>query len=599
MSLKFLYTFDYFALHPQLYFNGRYYYSTILGSCLSVLLLIGILVYFINYILIMIDKSEPKLITTIYNDEDPKLIHLKENNFALTISLQDVFYNNFIDESIYKLTANKLKVILNEDGTSTMTSSKIHVIKCSEYEFKIIPEYFKNLPLDHLYCLNETDIEIQGQFMQPIWQFITFEFSKCVNETSEIVCAPEDVIDKQLNGGFVGMFVTDFNIVPNNFSHPSYIYGRNIYSGFSATFYLDLWIYLKPIEIITDQGIIFENKKIIDYFAYDSMKHDVYFKDGNVFASVTIRDSPRREVYERSYTKIQDASANIGGIINLFLTLGEWFIFCFRFLLYKNYFLQFFSENKGIFLDSFEIRNSRINKIKGSIFKRNNNKLNINKSNTNTKYAGIEYNSAFNINLSENKSSGNLYKNSTDNKNNTSACKKINNENELNLKLKKYNDKNLIINNNNQSPLFDQNKSRKIVIKKNLLNYNTYEKTISCDSNNFPGLLKKNENYFNISDSKIQDNRSIIIFCCQKDACFRIKNVHEQFAKINFLFDLVHIIKTRNEINLIENILFNKEQKKLLSSLYKFNTDFLSERLAYEDKIKHKKLKFKDINNIM
>ena len=168
------------------------------------------------------------------NDEDPKLIHLNENNFALTISLQDVFYNNFIDESIYKLTAHKLKVILHEDGTSTMSSSKIHVIKCSQYNFKIIPEYFKNLPLDHLYCLNETDIEIQGQFMQPIWQYITFEFSKCRNETSEVVCKSDDIIEKQLNGGLVGMFITDFNIVPNNFSHPSYIYGKNIYSGFSG-----------------------------------------------------------------------------------------------------------------------------------------------------------------------------------------------------------------------------------------------------------------------------------------------------------------------------------------------------------------------------
>ena len=71
MSLSFLYTFDYFTLHPQLYFKGRYYYSTVLGSCLSVLILIGILVYFINYILIIIDKREPNLITTKFNDEDP------------------------------------------------------------------------------------------------------------------------------------------------------------------------------------------------------------------------------------------------------------------------------------------------------------------------------------------------------------------------------------------------------------------------------------------------------------------------------------------------------------------------------------------------
>ena len=143
------------------------------------------------------------------------------------------------------------------------------------------------------------------------------------------------------------------------------------------------------------------------------------------------------------------------------------------------------------------------------------------------------------------------------NKNNASSCKIINNENELNIKLKKNNDNNTIIN-YNQSPLFDRNKSR-IVFKKNLLNYNSYEKTNRFDSNVFHSLLKKKEKYFNIKNTKIQDNRSIIVFCCQKDACFRVKNVHKQFAKINFLFDLVYLIKTRNEINIIENILFNKE----------------------------------------
>ena len=112
--------------------------------------------------------------------------------------------------------------------------------------------------------------------------------------------------------------------------------------------------------------------------------------------------------------------------------------------------------------------------------------MKINKS----KLAGLDYNSALNINLSENKSSvNNLYKNS-DNKNNTSICKKINNENELNIKLKKNNDNNTIIN-YHQSPLFDQNKSRKIVFKKNLMNYNNYENTIRNDSNVFHSLLKK------------------------------------------------------------------------------------------------------------
>ena len=175
MVLSVLFTFDYFALRPHLYFNGKYYYSTILGSILSLLILIGILIFLVYYLLIVFYRKETKLITTTFNDEDPQLIHLKKDNFALTISLQDVFYNNFINESIYTLTAKKIKVILNDNGTTTTSSSKINVIKCSEFKFQTIPDYFEKLPLEKLYCLNESEIEIQGQYMQPIWQYITFD----------------------------------------------------------------------------------------------------------------------------------------------------------------------------------------------------------------------------------------------------------------------------------------------------------------------------------------------------------------------------------------------------------------------------------------
>ena len=585
MALSVLFTFDYFALRPHLYFNGKYYYSTIFGSCLSIIILIGICIFLTYYLLIVFHKKETKLITTIFNDENPQLIHLKKDNFALTISLQDVFYNNYINESIYTIKANKIKVVLNEDGTSTTYTSKINLIKCSEFTFQIIPDYFKQLPLDHLYCLNDTDMEIQGQFMQPIWQFINFEFSKCNKETSKVECAPDDIIEKVLRGGFIGMFITDFSIDTNNYSHPYYVYGRNVYNGFSEFYYIDLWIYLKPIEIITDEGILFTKIKKHNVFAYESMKHDVYFKDGDVFASVTIRDSPKREVYERSYTKIQDVGAIIGGIVNVCLTLGEWFIYFIKFLLYKNYFLQFFSENTVIFYENIQ-KNSK-KKTKDVV-----NKIEIKNYNSNKNYKKSDSNYIININFNENKNStSNLFNNSINNKNNISKRKKSNNEIISNFKIKKNINSNLSLNNNK---IFqNQDYYKKPILKKNLLNCdNDLDNMINYDydlSKSFLFLMQNNKEYFKKKPPKIIDERSIILLCCQKNAWNKIKNINKKFSKINYLFDLIYFIKTRNEINLIENILFNQEQKKILSAIYKFNSNFLIERIGFEENVKHNK----------
>ena len=586
MVLSVLFTLDYFALRPHLYFNGKYYYSTILGSILSLLILIGILIFLVYYLLIVFYRKETKLITTTFNDEDPQLIHLKKDNFALTISLQDVFYNNFINESIYTLTAKKIKVILNDNGTTTTSSSKINVIKCSEFKFQTIPDYFEKLPLEKLYCLNESEIEIQGQFMQPIWQYITFEFSKCNNETSNVVCAPEKTIDEKLSGGFIGMFITDFSIVTNNFSHPFYIYGRNVYNGFSEFYYIDLWIYLKPIEIITDDGILLKNIKKQHFFAYDTMKHDVYFKEGNVFATVTIRDSPKREVYERSYTKIQDVGAIIGGIINVCLTLGEWCIYFIKFLLYKNYFLQFFSDNNNIFYE-IQPKNSKLKTDEELVSEKKNFGI--------KKYGKVDNNYIIK-NFSENKNSNCNLVNNPYNKYIISK-RKSNNEIVSNFKIKKKMSNNLSLNNINNKIFGNQDYFKKPILKKNLLNYNNNLETIinydyDC-SNNFLFLLQNNCDYFKIKHPKITDQRSLISLCCQKNAWKKIMNINKNFSKINYLFDLIYMIKTRNEINLIENVLFNKEQKRILSSFYKFNSNFFIERMGYEKNFKfiHKKNK--------
>ena len=116
-----------------------------------------------------------------------------------------------------------------------------------------------------------------------------------------------------------------------------------------------------------------------------------------------------------------------------------------------------------------------------------------------------------------------------------------------------------------------------------MLNYN-YDM-----SKSFLFLMQNNKEYFKKKPPKIIDQRSIILLCCQKNAWNKIKNINKKFSKINYLFDLIYIIKTRNEINIIENILFNKEQKNILSGLYKFNSNFLIERIGFEENVKHNK----------
>ena len=81
-------------------------------------------------------------------------------------------------------------------------------------------------------------------------------------------------------------------------------------------------------------------------------------------------------------------------------------------------------------------------------------------------------------------------------------------------------------------------------------------------------------------------------FICKKNTLKTIKQIHENYKEIQFLLDIIHYLKSQNELNLIEKILFDEEQRKALSYTYSFISDFSLERKGYEYMIKHEKNKF-------
>ena len=81
-------------------------------------------------------------------------------------------------------------------------------------------------------------------------------------------------------------------------------------------------------------------------------------------------------------------------------------------------------------------------------------------------------------------------------------------------------------------------------------------------------------------------------FVCKKNTVKTIKQVNENYKEIQFLLDIVHYLKSQNELSIIERYLFTEEQRKILSHTYTFKADFGLERKGYEYMIKHKKNKF-------
>jgi hypothetical protein len=592
-------TLDFFGIPPVLNINGKKYFNTFCGTCISIFIILIAFFFIIFYSLIILKHSQPNILTTIYNDENPKLINLKPENFVITFSLQNIEYENYIDESIYTINATKSIVYLDDRGINNAKETEISVIKCSDYKFQIIPQYFKSLPLKNLYCINETDIRLQGQFKQNVWEYVNVRFSKCINSTNNnFSCKSETEINNALKGGFIGIFLTDFNILPNNYSHPYHIYGKNIYNTFSINYHLSYWIFLKSIELKTDSGLIFSNIKSMKFFALEDTKPDIDYREGNVFLTMVFRNSPKREVYERTYLKIQDVAATISGIINLSLIIGEILVYIIRLTLYRFYFIQFFNPDNKIFNYKRNDKNIISSKNRNSFILKKTKLLKDNyleKFNSVVKSPNISNIDKLNKIKNISQENVNNKKNSyviTEKKNNTSillssfnnkTIKQISNIKLKNLINKKYHSKNNFLDISNEFKKIykeDIDSSKGIIM----------EEEFSKKSDNI--LKSKTSSVSKIELSQVKSLKFCLKLICQKNCVNKIINIHKKYKIINYVFDLIYFVKIINDLNVIKQILFNFEQRIYFADNYLFDSDFICEKIGYERK-------GKNINNMI
>lgn len=338
---------DIFGFSPRFTILREKTFNTLYGFIMSILIL-GTIIYSIwhfgNEIFF---KDKPRVIMTTYNDANPLRINLTDADFMIALGLQRPSYDFFIDETIYELIVNQNIITRKGDGITELAQNSIEIIKCSEKRIEILPNYFKGLDLKNVYCFkNASNIFIQGDFGRESWIYLDFSFRPCVNTTKNSNhCKSLESIKTELDGGYMGLFISDTTIEPSNFTYPNAIYGKNIYQTFSMRNFRDFWLYFKTIQVISDNGWLMENKIINNFFNFDFEKETWDYRDtDNGFFKLAIRCSSSRLVFERTYIKVQEIAANVGGIVKFLLICGEILVYYFRQLKYKEYLLNCFFD---------------------------------------------------------------------------------------------------------------------------------------------------------------------------------------------------------------------------------------------------------------
>ena len=562
-------------------------FRTSIGALFSLIIVTVISCFFIYLFLNVILMKNLKVVTTHFIDENPPKISLSNASYIIALSLQNPDYSVYIDESIYSINLTLLTIIRLGDGSVQNITEPLELIQCSKYKFTLIPEYFNLMDINNLYCINTTrDIFLQGSFGQENWTYLNFEFNKCVNSTkNNNSCLSEELINQKLEGGYIGLFVTDFAVYPNDYKEPFHLYGKNIFTGFSGQDYLDFWIYLKQIEVQTDTGLLLRQIKTKKSFQFESTSETLDHRGGKNFLSVKLRLAKNKEIFERSYTKLHEVVADFGGIIKFCWIVGEIFVYFFRELLYKDYILSFFFEKKE-------------QKDTAPLDKKNSSKLsfNLHKSDTNLKkHKYLNY---------MNNASTLSHPTRTFINHIVSPIHTINKQRTKFFYNRQY------LGNNFSLIAFNKeinNPSNKEVSQECSFNSANDSQPNNKVRNNVPEeQLVKQNNY--LVQQKFTEQSDFMLSCDSKIKIFRYKrkitllklmgpclfskkirervyDIHEQFKRILFWFDVIHYLKQNNDLVFIKQFLFEPKQLQRFKNKYAFELSTLNDMNIFNNKI--------------
>lgn len=317
-----LYLFDLFGVRPALYFKGKKKTGTGFGLCLSFLLICFTFICFFFFGQDLYNRTNPQL---LYNEEYTPLpeefvLDPETSPFLLEINnpVGSVYYK---DPKLVRMTVTQLIISRNEAGSMTHLFQTYAMETCTGEHLQKLDDstrnYFLGLNLADFFCIPRElkNLSIAGSFDQKIFKTIQFKISLCVGEDS---CLPAEEIRAEMNKGFVGLYFVDYNINPGDYANPKKPQPKEVFTNFMVDNQKEVNVYFQKNVLETDDGLVFKSpsqQKILTFNSETDMQFNSVDKD---FFSIYLKMSQKTSIHHRSYRKLQEVMAQIGGFTNFF-----------------------------------------------------------------------------------------------------------------------------------------------------------------------------------------------------------------------------------------------------------------------------------------
>ena len=332
---SFLKYLDYYSLNVNLSYKGKEKYSTLIGGCLTLFCITFVM---LNAWLIGNDIFKKENPSIIGSDEDLGYNYpnytINYENFFIGYSVSDAENNPFHDETILKVVPIHYTNNYDSNGTLTYKKTELSKTSCSDYfldvnlTFPLSPSIMK--PLN---CIKDLNHSIGGFWTVDYMNYIYLEVYTCNNKTIKIgdkPCKSKEIIGTTLSKLYFNIFYQSVLVNSKNHSHPMktiiledwHVMQPNLYKGFEY--------YFENYMVYTDDGIIFNSElKKSEKLGFQKLKQDYKIiedeENNGLILMFDFYISNQNKIYLRTYIKLQNIFANLGGIIQVIIIVTRFF----------------------------------------------------------------------------------------------------------------------------------------------------------------------------------------------------------------------------------------------------------------------------------
>jgi hypothetical protein len=300
------------------------------GSLLTIIYCIIVIALFFGFGLDLYQRKNPRV---SFNTETvPYFLQDMSNaNFTYAFRVEDN-YGHMVDKPNLLYPAVGYVGMELENGTWALKIGDYQrVKKCHDVANYTMKEAYYNISLLNWYCLDFDGKKMGGNWNGNFVYYFMIQILQCTNSTqNNHTCLPQEQIEKNFVNEITGsnLFYSDLSMTiqpaMNNFSAPLSSTLVNNYEMLNLQFTRRKVQTFKTTKIDNDVGWFFSDFKQETIITTDTIRPDFTLKDKwnqNVLYNTFLYLGNTHDTYSRSYTKVQEVIASIGGFAKFFHTM--------------------------------------------------------------------------------------------------------------------------------------------------------------------------------------------------------------------------------------------------------------------------------------